>query len=277
MRTIVGLLVGAGVAGTLWVALREVFAAPLFARRNHRGVDVPVGAGLVLVLAVVAVSALERGLFGLGVQQRTILVGDLIPFGVVAFGLLGLFDDLAGSADHRGFSGHLRALARGRITTGGLKVLGGGAVAMIVAGAVDPDLPLRFVVDTLLIALSANLGNLLDRAPGRAIKGTALAGGVLVLTHLPYPPFGLPVVLGAALGLLWFDLREELMLGDAGANALGAAVGIAVVVGCAPNVRLAVLLAVLALNVASERVSFSAVIERWPPLRFLDRLGRPRA
>jgi hypothetical protein len=29
------------------------------------------------------------------------------------------------------------------------------------------------------------------------------------------------------------------------------------------------------LNVVADTVSFSRVIDAWPPLRFLDRLGRP--
>ena len=37
------------------------------------------------------------------------------------------------------------------------------------------------------------------------------------------------------------------------------------------------MLVLLALNVAAELVSFSAVIDRVPPLRWLDRLGRVNA
>jgi len=39
-------------------------------------------------------------------------------------------------------------------------------------------------------------------------------------------------------------------------------------------VRATVAVVLLLLNVASERVSFGAVIDRTPPLRALDRLGR---
>jgi hypothetical protein len=64
------------------------------------------------------------------------------------------------------------------------------------------------------------------------------------------------------------------MLGDAGANPLGAVLGVGVVVACSPDVRLVVLVTVAALNVLSEVVSYSVVIDRVPPLRFLDQLGR---
>jgi hypothetical protein len=70
------------------------------------------------------------------------------------------------------------------------------------------------------------------------------------------------------------DLRERLMLGDAGANVLGAALGLGVVLACSPGVRTGVLVAVALLNLASERVSFSRVINAVPPFRALDRFGR---
>ena len=66
------------------------------------------------------------------------------------------------------------------------------------------------------------------------------------------------------------------MLGDAGANVLGAAVGwTAVSVLDAPG-RIIALVVVAGLNVASERISFSAVIAATPGLRELDGLGRRR-
>jgi UDP-N-acetylmuramyl pentapeptide phosphotransferase/UDP-N-acetylglucosamine-1-phosphate transferase len=64
------------------------------------------------------------------------------------------------------------------------------------------------------------------------------------------------------------------MLGDVGANVLGAVIGLGVVIATAPATRTIVLLGVLALNLASEAVSFSRVIDRVPPLRALDRAGR---
>jgi UDP-N-acetylmuramyl pentapeptide phosphotransferase/UDP-N-acetylglucosamine-1-phosphate transferase len=79
---------------------------------------------------------------------------------------------------------------------------------------------------------------------------------------------------GAGGGLLPADLGERLMLGDAGANVLGAALGLGVVLACAPVTRTVVLVVVALLNVASERVSFSRVIGAVPPLRVADRFGR---
>jgi len=81
-------------------------------------------------------------------------------------------------------------------------------------------------------------------------------------------------VVGAAAGLLPADLGERRMLGDTGANLLGAVLGLAVVLETSRPVRTGVLLALVLLNLASERVSFTKVIDATPGLRHLDRLGR---
>jgi hypothetical protein len=66
------------------------------------------------------------------------------------------------------------------------------------------------------------------------------------------------------------------MLGDCGANGLGAAVATVAADRMPRAARLIALAGVVALNLASERVSFTAVIERHPVLRALDGLGRER-
>jgi UDP-N-acetylmuramyl pentapeptide phosphotransferase/UDP-N-acetylglucosamine-1-phosphate transferase len=63
------------------------------------------------------------------------------------------------------------------------------------------------------------------------------------------------------------------MLGDTGSNVLGAAIGYGLVAGLSGTGEWAALAVVVAANLVSERVSFSAVIDRTGPLRWLDRLG----
>ena len=205
----------------------------MFRRPNYRGREVSLAGGVVCVVLLVA----------------------LHPVAVVAVaGIAGLYDDLRGDRTTKGFRGHLRAAARGRLTSGSAKLLLIGGVALGTLG----------LLDGLLVAATANLVNLFDLRPGRALK----------VVLLPALLAGAWRVAAVALLLLPADLRERTMLGDGGANALGAAVGVAVAAS-APVVAAAVVAAVVvALTLVSERVSFTRVIDRTPPLRWVDRLGR---
>jgi UDP-N-acetylmuramyl pentapeptide phosphotransferase/UDP-N-acetylglucosamine-1-phosphate transferase len=119
------------------------------------------------------------------------------------------------------------------------------------------------------------LANLLDRAPGRAIKIGLLAWiPIALIARADTVGVAIAPVVGAFAGLLGDDLRERLMLGDTGANAMGAVLGLAVVLECAPATRTVVLVVIAVLTIASEWISFSRVIERVPVLRRFDELGR---
>lgn len=163
------------------------------------------------------------------------------------------------------------------MTTGMLKLVAGAAVAVVLVASPGFKSGRTLIVDAALIALAANLGNLLDRAPGRTIK-FGLVAYVPIAIVIGTAPIGIAIapVMGAALGLLGDDLHERLMMGDTGANVVGAVLGLAVVLGSRESIRLGVMLVLLALNVAAELVSFSRVIDAVPPLRWFDRLGRRR-
>jgi len=122
-----------------------------------------------------------------------------------------------------------------------------------------------------VIAGTANLLNLLDLRPGRALK----AGVIVAAPLLPGRSGGLVAgPLGATAGLFPDDLDEQIMLGDTGANALGALLGLALIARCGTGGRAALLAGLVALTAASEKVSFTSVIEATPGLRELDALGR---
>ncbi len=281
-------LVGYMAARLTWLVARPVFALPALVRHNYRGRSLPTAAGVVLPLAAVLVEGGRAvvGAFGVGAGPGLGGVRGLVLLTALGYGFLGLIDDLAGggggvpAADggvERGFRGHLGALVHGRVTTGALKLIGGGVLALLVVAPIVGESPVRLLADAALVALSANLANLLDRAPGRTLKCGAGAFVVLVLAaHRTSALSGAAVVVGAALGLVLDDLHERLMLGDAGSNVLGAVLGLGVVAACGPAARDAVLVGVTALNLAGEMVSFSRVIDAVPPLRALDRAGRRR-
>jgi hypothetical protein len=122
-----------------------------------------------------------------------------------------------------------------------------------------------------VIAGTANLVNLLDLRPGRAAKAALLVGAPLAVRRRGGVAAG-PV--GACTALLRADLGEEIMLGDAGANALGALLGVALASRTGTAGRAVLLAGIVGLTAASEKVSFTKVIEATPGLRELDALGR---
>jgi UDP-GlcNAc:undecaprenyl-phosphate/decaprenyl-phosphate GlcNAc-1-phosphate transferase len=270
-------VVGLLTAALVWVLSAGAFGGAVFERENFRGRALPTAVGIIVALVVLATDAVMAVVVAAGAEPDTAAVDALRLTTVTAlgFGLLGLLDDLGGAGESGGFVGHLRALGSGHLTTGATKLFGGAAVAVVVVATREPDSIGRVLADGALIALTANLGNLFDRAPGRTIKVALVAFLVLVVAVGAEPELaGAALAVGAGAGLLTADLGERLMLGDAGANVLGAALGLGVVLACSPGVRTGVLVAVAALNLASERVSFSRVIDAAPPLRAADRWGR---
>lgn len=282
---IAAVIVGYLAARLTWLAARPLFVLPALARQNFRGRSLPTGAGVVVVLAAVLVEGGRGFVASFGVGDGPARGARLLVLAAaLGFGLLGLIDDLAGggggvrAADggtDRGFRGHLGALTKGRVTTGAVKLFGGAVVALVVVAPFVGQSPGRLLADAALVALCANLGNLLDRAPGRTIKAGVGAFALLLLAVRTSEELtGVAVVVGAALGLFLDDLHERLMLGDAGSNVLGAVLGLGVVAACGTTGRDIALVAVAGLNVAGELVSFSKVIDAVPPLRALDRAGR---
>lgn len=167
---------------------------------------------------------------------------------VGAVAAIGLADDLW-SGEERGIRAHL---ATGG-TTGVLKLVGIPLVALWRT---------RSLSGAVLVAGSANFLNQLDTKPGRALKAYVAAA------------FALDAPLGLAVLLLPYDLRERVMLGDAGSNALGALLGFKSVGRIRGWGRWAAVAGVVALNVIGERRSLGELIERTPGLAQLDRLGR---
>lgn len=261
------------------LAGRDLFATPALARLNYRHRTVFTAAGLAVVMAVLLVEAGRSGLgaIGLGDDPGVNAARPLVLYAVLGFGLLGFIDDMLGGED-RGFRGHLRALAAGRLTSGMVKLVGGAALALVLAASRGFVTWQRLVADAVLIALAANLANLFDRAPGRVIKVSVLAYVPLAVVAGAGPvAMAVAPVMGAAIGLFPEDARERVMLGDTGANVLGGVLGLAVVLECSRTTRNGVLIALILLNLASEFVSFSRIIDRVPPLRHLDRMGRTAA
>ena len=234
-------------------------------RDNHAGRPVTLAEGPIAVAATLTGIVVERALGG---SPRTALAGAVATTGA---GIVGAYDDFAGAGQAKGFRGHLTALRAGTITSGMIKIAGVGLSAALAALIIERPEPMPrrlpdIAIDTLLIAGTANLTNLLDLRPGRAAKAVVALGTVLLGR-------GAAPAVGAGTGSLPSDLAGRSMLGDCGANALGAGLATAAC-GLPRWVRLTAVTGVATLTLVSERVSFTAVIERTPWLRWLDRLGR---
>ncbi|MGY1917175.1 hypothetical protein [Blastococcus sp. SYSU DS0973] len=251
-------------------ALTDRPAGAPWRRTNYAGRPVSLLGGPVLAFSATAGAVL-------GAPHGTRAAAALV--GAVS-GLVGGYDDLAGArpeqARDKGLAGHLRALREGRVSAGAVKVAGIGAAAAAAAFLTrDPGRGSAALVDgvltTGLVAGTANLLNLLDLRPGRAAK----AGAIAAVAGLGGPAGGLVAgPLGATLAVLPEDLGERIMLGDCGANALGALLGLRLAGARSRGARAGALAAITALTLASERISFTRVIEATPGLRDLDRLGR---
>jgi hypothetical protein len=266
-----------GAVAAAFVARRVLRPShPALYRTNVSGTRVPVVLGAPVVLGGLVgmvpgpfvLEATESGVAGAAAEASALVVLMML---VMAYA--GLFDDLRGEERWRGLAGHLAAARSGRLSGGVVKTVAGAGAGLAAGFYLESGwevLPVAGVV-----ALTANLINLLDRAPGRASKAW-------LLVAVPVGAFGSPAwavaaagVTGAVVACLPLDLRERAMLGDAGANPLGAVAGLGVAMAFGAAGRLAALGILAALTLASERYSFSDVIESIPGLRAFDRLGRP--
>lgn len=268
-RLIAGAVAAGGSAAVMaWGRHRRTINGLTWERTNHAGDAVTLWEGAAYAKGA-AVGALAGGS----------PAGALASIGGAVFGAL---DDHYGDSSSRGLKGHLGALTRGEVTTGAVKILGIGMTGLACAvltdrrGTVAParaGVSPSTLTGAAVVAGAANLANLLDLRPGRALKATVLAAAPLLAGG------GGPssaAAIGASLGVLTPDLRGESMLGDTGANAAGALVGVAAIERLGWRGRLIALAGLTVLTLASERVSFTRVIESTPVLREIDQWGRRR-
>lgn len=255
------------VSKKVYTQLSEGSSAERWQRINHRGETVTLAQGPAVSLGSVFGIVTAPGL------SRSVRAASTLAVGGAS--VLGIIDDLTGVTDVKGLRGHLGALRSGEITTGSVKLVGLGATGLV-AGALARR-GRGGLLDAMLagavVAGSANLANLFDLRPGRATKVFLAASAVPLFSGSASSA----VVVGpasAATALLPDDLGERSMMGDTGANALGAAWGVGVAATLSRPGLLVTVVALVGLTVASERVSFTQVIETTPVLRVLDGMGR---
>jgi UDP-GlcNAc:undecaprenyl-phosphate GlcNAc-1-phosphate transferase len=256
-----------GALGTLWPlrGLAELAREGFLRRANFRGELVPTGMGVSFLLgsSLGLVGGLWLGVYGI---QDALLLTTVL-FG---FGFLGLVDDLWGDHAHRGIGGHLRVALQGKVSTGLLKAVYGGLLAL--GAALFSGGKEGLLVNALIIALTTNTLNLLDLRPGRCGKAFLLGSLLLFCIGETSALRQLLPVIGGVLAYLPWDMRRVVMMGDAGANPLGALLGIGII-GLAGPMRAFSLLLLIGIHLYSEKYSLSRLIDDNPVLRFLDKLG----
>jgi len=273
-----GLLLSAALAALLlgpWLA--DMLRVGL-ARENYRGrrVAFPAGAPLVacslLALAPLAVLDDRADLDLLDPELRRWFAY------VLGVTLLGLLDDALGRGTERdtprGWRGHTRSVLAGGFSTGAIKAAGALALAAYAVSGRGQE-GIDYVADLALLLLATNLFNLLDLRPGRVEKAfVLLLAGLCIGAWTPEPLELLGIFIGPTLVVAAFTLRERAMLGDTGSNLIGALGGISLLVTLGETGRWIALAVILGLTVYGEFRSISAAIDRLPPLRWIDSLGR---
>lgn len=188
--------------------------------------------------------------------------------------ILGILDDTLGSRDVGGFKGHFKKLLLERkLTTGAAKALGGGIVGILAGWYLSHGDPIKWLTAAMLIPLAANLLNLLDLRPGRAVAVFFLGIGVICIVKLGV--IASPWILGS-IALVAFafgiaDSRGRAMMGDSWSNALGSALGLTIVLNTGLIFQWAAIAGIVAIHLYSEKRSVSALIERNTVLRVIDR------
>lgn len=247
-RRLPALLASAAVTRAATAALRS--RAPggpdRWQRKNYAGRTVELYAGPAAALGAaagaVALPARSRAAAGLA---------------VLTAGACGAYDDVAGEGDpRRGFRAHLGALRDGEVTSGAVKLFGISA-AGLAAGALLKERPVDKLLAGVVIAGTAHFVNLVDVRPGRA-AGAVIALGAPGLLRSGTSGVLSAAAAGAAAAVLPEDFGEQAMIGDAGAHALGAALGAAIATGNGRAGLAAHAAALVAAAAYGERVSAAA-------------------
>jgi UDP-N-acetylmuramyl pentapeptide phosphotransferase/UDP-N-acetylglucosamine-1-phosphate transferase len=255
-------------------------------RANYRARRLPFPFGVLALVA--ALLALIPLMLLQVLASAELFHPEVFPIAVYALGVLalGLVDDTLGEragggaatearAAPRGWRGHGAALMRGELSTGVLKAAGSLGLALLAMswlGLSDG----RWLLAAAVLVLATNVFNLLDLRPGRSIKAFVLLGlGLGLGSGEVRPLWALGLFAAPALVAGVFDLRERAMLGDTGANLLGALAGLWLVLSLSGTGQLIALALLLAITVYGEIRSISEFVERTPGLRHLDSFGRP--
>ncbi|RDY24831.1 glycosyl transferase [Romboutsia maritimum] len=239
-------------------------------RPNYKKDMIPVSMGIVF-LPMIIINGIILVFFTYDIKNLLYLF--MYIFGMISMFFAGVLDDIIGNRNVSGLKGHFKSLYKGNLTTGGFKALFGGFVGLIISIGISKD-PVDIVVNTLIIALSTNLMNLLDLRPGRAIKAYLSIMVIIFLTLTGYVKVLPLLIVPNVLAYFNYDLKARAMMGDTGSNVLGISIGILVIFGYSLNIRIGWLVFLVFIHILTEKYSLTKIIEKNKLLNFIDKLGR---
>ena len=257
-------------AAVLWhIAVFRLAARVRLVKPNFNGLPIMSSYGIVLSVYIAAGSS-ALAVLGYADWRSAGLYAAVTG----AMALLGAIDDVFGSREVGGFRGHFRKLLRERkLTTGALKAVGGGVVGAAAGWVAGEGSAVEWVLAALLIPAAANSLNVLDLRPGRALA--VFFAGLGVTWVLASGGLRAPWIVGwtaiSAAGFAPLDCRARAMMGDSGANALGAVLGLTIALSTGAATQIGAIALFAGVQIYSEIRSVSALIERNAVLREIDR------
>lgn len=266
------ILILTGLLGTYAIIplFRSLLIESNVLRPNYKKDMIPVSMGIVF-LPMLIINAIILAYFTTNFKDMLHIF--IFLFGLVSMFFAGILDDIIGNRDVSGLKGHFKSLLNGKLTTGGFKALFGGFIGLVISIAISKNI-YDIVINTLIIALSTNLMNLLDLRPGRAIKGYLVISIVLLFTLDEYTRNLLLLIFPNVIAYFNQDLKAKAMMGDTGSNVLGISIGILFVMGYPLKVRLIWLAFLIFIHILTEKYSLTKIIENNKFLNFIDKLGR---
>ena len=266
------ILMFTGIVGTYAIIpmFKNLLINSKVVRPNYKGDNIPVSMGIVFLPMIIINSTI---LSFATHEYQNLLYLFMYIFGMISMFFAGILDDVLGNRDVSGLKGHFKSLLNGRLTTGGFKALFGGFIGIVISIGVSKNIT-DIIINTLIIALSTNLMNLLDLRPGRAIKVYILIIVGIFITLTGYIKLLPLLILPNVLAYFNYDLKAKAMMGDTGSNVLGISIGILFVMGYSLKVRIAWLVFLVFIHILTEKYSLTKIIENNKVLNYIDKLGR---
>lgn len=235
-------------------------------QENYKNMNIPIGMGLYFIAPLLIIS-----LFSKYIYQNE--YSDLIMAGCIIMSFTGFLDDMNTDKFNKGLKGHLKMLMKFKLTTGMLKAMTGVFLSFYISLSLSPSVQ-HLLLNTLLIALFTNFMNLWDLRPGRASKVFILISLILFFFVPLSGRLYVGVILFAALYYINGDLKGLYMLGDAGSNFMGFFLGTISAVYLDDTFKVVILIMLVLIHAAAEKVSFSKIIKDNRLLNYLDMMGR---